>query len=271
MLGRALAAQFGDRDVVAVDSRQLDVADPRRVREVVADTRPQVVLHCAAMTAVDECESRADDAFRVNALGSAHVAAAAHRVGARLVAFSTDYVFDGELDRPYHEWDTPRPRTVYGQSKLAGEEAVRTHCPDHLIVRTAWLYGPGGPSFVHTMLRLGRDPDRTLQVVDDQHGNPTSTCAVATCVDQLLERDARGTVHVTCRGDATWFELAREVLALTGAPATVRPCTTAEYPRPAPRPANSRLDPRVIRLLGLPEMPTWRDALRDFFVRHPQG
>jgi dTDP-4-dehydrorhamnose reductase len=216
------------------------------------------------MTAVDACESDAGKAYAVNAIGSANVAIACQRRGARLLAISTDYVFGGDLDRPYHEWDAPAPRTVYGASKLAGEQAVRAHCPDHAIVRTAWLYGPGGPSFYHTMLRLGAQQGPPLRVVDDQRGNPTTTDALATAIGWLLERPLAGTFHVSCEGEATWCEFAREIFRLRGLTRALTPCATAEYPRPAPRPANSRLEKRALRLHGLPALPHWREALAQF-------
>ena len=147
MLGRTLQRRLGAHELRVTDLPELDVADARAVAAAIAGFRPQTVVHCAAMTAVDRCESEPDLAFRVNAIGTANVALACARAGARLIALSTDYVFRGDQGRPYHEWDAAGPLSVYGASKLAGEEAVRAHCPDHLILRTAWLYGPGGPSF----------------------------------------------------------------------------------------------------------------------------
>jgi len=216
------------------------------------------------MTQVDACETYPDKAFRVNALGSANVASAATPHGARLIAISTDYVFDGALDRPYHEFDMPAPKTVYGASKWAGEEAVRHHCPDHTILRIAWLYGEDGPSFVHTMLKLGRQEGAPLKVVSDQLGNPTSTDAVADLLAQLLDHPIPGVVHGSCEEEASWFDFAQRIFAYGGIRREVQPCTTSEFPRPAPRPANSRLEKRMLRLAGLPAMPSWQDALANF-------
>ena len=198
MLGRTLQRRLRAHDLVIADLPEVDVADGRSVGRAVAEARPDAVIHCAAMTRVDACEADADGAYRVNALGSAHVARAAESHGARLIAISTDYVFAGDLGRPYHEYDATGPRTVYGASKLAGEEAVRRHCPDHTILRSAWLYGEEGPSFLHTMARLGAQGGEPLKVVRDQIGNPTSTDAVAELVERLLSDPIPGVVHGSC-------------------------------------------------------------------------
>ena len=271
MLGRTLVRRLAGHDVDAANRGRLDVADIRSVSAAIADSRPDVVIHCAAMTAVDRCESAPDAAFTANAVGSANVATACHRHGARLIAISTDYVFSGSGDRPYHEWDVPAPRTVYGQSKLAGEAAVRAHCPDHVIARVAWLYGPGGPSFVHTMLKLGAQAGPALTVVADQVGNPTSTDAVADGLLALIEAPIAGTVHLTCEGETSWCDFARAIFAARGLSREVLPCSTADHPRPAPRPANSRLDKAALRRHGLPAMPDWRDTLHRFFREFPDG
>lgn len=270
MLGRTLARRLADREVFAAD-RALDVTSPELVDQALAAFRPEAVIHCAAMTRVDDCETRRDDAFRANALGSEVVADACRRHGARLVAISTDYVFAGDADRPYHEHDTAAPRTVYGASKWAGEQAVRAHCPDHLIARVAWLYGPGGPSFVHTMLKLAAADGPPVRVVDDQVGNPTSTDAVAAALGGLLDAGAVGTAHLSCEGECSWHGLAAAIFAAVGSRRRLEPCTTAEFPRPAPRPRNSRLDKQTLRRLGLPAMPAWEDALREFLSTHPGG
>ena len=264
MLGRTLQRRLQQHELFIADLPEVDIADGRSVEQAVAGFKPDVVIHAAAMTRVDACESDADAAFRVNALGSACVARAAARHGARVIAVSTDYVFDGGLDRPYHEFDAPAPRTVYGASKLAGEEAVRRHCPDHTIVRIAWLYGEGGPSFLHTMLALGAQEGAPLKVVDDQLGNPTSTDAAAGLIARLLETPIPGVVHGTCEGEVTWYGFAREIFRCAGLTRALEPCTTAAFPRPAPRPANSRLEKRMLRLAGLPPMPHWQAEVGKF-------
>ena len=271
MLGRTLMRRLNGHDCRGTDIGDCDLTKGSDVEALIGEVKPDVVIHGAAMTAVDDCETQQDLAFAVNVRGSGNVAVACHRHGARLIAISTDYVFDGDLDRPYREDDPTGPRTVYGQTKLAGEELIRTHCPNHVIARVAWLYGAGGPSFLHTMLRLGSQDGDPLKVVDDQIGNPTSTDAVADGIERLLSAQIAGVVHMTCEGEATWCTFTKEIFRQTGLTREVVPCTTDEYPRPAPRPANSRLENRSLRLHGLPEMPSWQAALEAFLREHPDG
>ena len=270
MLGRTLVRELAvGFDVVATDLPEVDITDVCSLDAAMAAHNPDVVVHCAAMTAVDRCESERDLAFALNGQGCANVAEVCRRRAVRLVSISTDYVFDGESDRPYSESDRPTGgRTVYGQSKFAGEEAVRSLCPDHVIARISWLYGSGGPSFVHTMMALADGSRPFLKVVADQCGNPTSATAVARALSGLLERpDLRGTFHLTCEGSATWAEFAVEIFRLAGVRQKVVPCATDEFPRPAPRPANSRLEKTALRLAGLPPMPDWKDALAEFMAQ----
>jgi len=271
MLGRALQRQLAEHTLAIADLPETDVTNLHSIHTALAEFRPDAVIHCAAMTAVDRCESQADLAYRINAIGSANTAISCHRHHARLIAVSTDYVFSGSLERPYHEWDAPGPRTVYGASKLAGEQAIRSHCPDHLITRVAWLYGPGGPSFVHSMLELGAQAGEPLKVVNDQIGNPTSTAAVAERLKDLLQAPWAGTFHLTCEGEATWYQFAQAIFAARGLERPLLPCTSKEFPRPAPRPANSRLEKRALRLCGLAPMPPWQESLNRFLRENPQG
>ena len=269
ILGRTLQRRLVGHELRVADLPDVDITRLASFGTVMAVFSPDAVIHCAAMTAVDACETEPDKAFAINTIGSANVAATCFRHGTRLIAISTDYVFCGGLDRPYHEWDSPAPRTVYGSSKLAGENAIRQHCPDHAILRTAWLYGTGGPSFYHTMIKLGSLTGDPLKVVDDQIGNPTSTDALAGLIARLLETPACGTFHASCEGDVTWFGFAREIFRLKSLSRPLIPCTTAAFPRPAPRPTNSRLEKRALRLHGLPPMPHWTDALATFVRENP--
>ena len=266
MLGRTLQEEFKVDDIVIADLPEADITDAAGFDTFLALNRPDVVIHCAAMTAVDKCESEVEFAYKLNALGTANVASACHRHGVRLIAISTDYVFDGDSDRPYNEFDRATGgHTVYGQSKFAGEEAVRTHCPNHVICRISWLYGHGGPSFVHAMMSLADGTRPMLKVVSDQHGNPTSTTAVARQLRNILANPQLvGTFHLTCEGEATWYDFAQEIFRLAGKNQAISHCTTDEFPRPAPRPKNSRLDKMMLRLAGLPPMPDWHDALAEF-------
>ena len=266
MLGRTLCAELTDFTVIPTDLPDGDITDAAKFDALVAEIKPDAVIHCAAMTAVDKCESEIDLAYKLNDDGSANVARACYRHGARLIAISTDYVFDGASDRPYNEFDLATGgNTVYGKSKFAGEKAVRSLCPDHLICRISWLYGPGGPSFVHTMLNLADGSRPELKVVADQIGNPTSTLAVARKLRELLLRpELTGTFHLTCEGEASWADFAEEIFRLQNVAQKVTPCRTDEFPRPAPRPANSRLEKLMLRITGLPPMPHWKEALAEF-------
>lgn len=267
MLGRTLCAVLGNEfEVVPTDLPEADILNEHAFEAILLAIKPDAVVHCAAMTAVDKCESEIELAWKLNEEGSANVARVCSRNGVRLIAISTDYVFDGNADRPYSEYDEPNGgRTIYGQSKFAGEQAVAKLCPDHAICRISWLYGAGGPSFVHAMVKLADGIRPTLKVVDDQHGNPTSTNAVAERLRDILRRpDLKGVFHLTCEGEATWFEFAKEIFRLLDIRQDVIPCTTDEFPRPAPRPANSRLEKRRLREEGLPPMPDWKKALAEF-------
>ena len=268
MLGRALCAELTDFEAIPTDLPEADITDAAGFDALLKQIKPDAVIHCAAMTAVDKCETEIDFAYKLNAFGTANVASACHRNGIRLIAISTDYVFEGNSDRPYNEFDTPNGgNTIYGKSKFAGEEAIRRHCPNHVICRISWLYGAGGPSFVHAMINLADGTRPELKVVADQIGNPTSTLAVARQLRNILIRkELVGTFHLTCEGEATWADFAAEIFRLKGIEQKIVPCTTAEFPRPAPRPANSRLDKMMLRLSGLPPMPHWKDALAEFIA-----
>lgn len=268
MLGRTLQRKLAEHSLFIADLPEADICDRDAFDAVCAGFHPDAVIHCAAMTKVDDCETKSDLAFRLNRDGSANVAWACHRCGARLIAISTDYVFSGDLpaDRAWRETDEPAPRTVYGSSKLAGERAILETLPSATVLRIAWLYGAGGPSFIHTMAKLGVQDGPPLKVVDDQRGNPTSTSAVADAVAFLLDHpDVAGVVHGTCEGVVTWYGLTCELFRLLGLKREVVPCTTAEFPRPAPRPANSALAKTVLGSLGY-RMPAWQAALADFIA-----
>jgi dTDP-4-dehydrorhamnose reductase len=264
----------GTFDVLSTDIDTLDVVDRTAVLAATESFRPDIVLHGGAFTAVDACESQPDTAYSVNALGTRNMAEAAVAAGAHLIYVSTDYVFDGTLDRPYVEWDQPNPRSVYGRSKLGGETEVHAVAgPSATIVRTAWVSGAHGANMVKTVLRLGRsDPASTLRFVDDQHGCPTFTPDLAAALVRLALDRRPGTFHVTNQGETTWFGFARAVLDAAGLdPGRVEPITTADLdpPRPAPRPANSRLDNAGLRLSGVPVLPEWTDALKRLVTALP--
>ena len=267
MLGRTLQKEFAEHELIVADLPDWDIADDTGFVEKVGAARPDLIIHCAAMTKVDDCEAKRDLAFKLNEEGSRNVALAAKMCGARLFAVSTDYVFSGEPPREPWAWsetDIPRPRTVYGASKFAGEQMIQMILPEAVIVRIAWLYGSGGPSFVHTMAKLGAQEGSPLKVVNDQRGNPTSTKVVADVLKFLITKpDVSGIVHATCEEQCTWYDLTVELFRLLGLKREVVPCTTAEFPRPAPRPRNSALRKSVLNLLGY-RTPPWKDALAEF-------
>lgn len=268
-LGQALV-QAGPRqgwEVTATDLPELNITDPQAVWGVLSRQRPEVVINAAAATRVDDLESDPDGALRVNALGPRNLAVACRRLGIKLIHLSTDYVFDGAKLGPYVEWDATGPLSVYGRSKLLGEEWVRQQCPDHFIVRTAWLYGVPGPNFVTAILARGRHlaPNGELKVVHDQRGTPTSALALAPQLLELAATEAFGTYHATCQGETTWYEFACLILETAGIAARVTPCTTAEFPRVARRPANSLLENRLLQVAGLDRMPAWQAAYQEFW------
>ena len=269
MLGRDLITRLdrADERVVALTRRDLDITDAAAVAAAVRDCRPDVVVNCAAWTAVDDAETHEEEALLVNGLGARLVATACAATGARLIQLSTDYVFAGDARQPYKENDTPDPRTAYGRTKLAGERAVLESLPrSGYVVRTAWLYGAQGPNFVHTMIRLAREREN-IDVVDDQHGQPTWTMDVADQVIALARaRAAAGVYHATSGGETTWFGLAREIFRLLGTdPARVRPVTSSAYPRPAPRPAYSVLGHQAWARADLKPIPDWQVRLHRAF------
>jgi dTDP-4-dehydrorhamnose reductase len=269
MLGQDLTGllRAGGEDFTGLDRGELDVTDAGAVADAVRAEQPDIVVNCAAWTAVDDAEAHEDLAGAVNTAGAANVAAACAAAGAWLVHPSTDYVFSGSAARPYPEDFPADPRTAYGRTKLAGEQAVLGLLPQAgYVLRTAWLYGAHGPNFVRTMIRLEGSRD-TVAVVDDQHGQPTWTGDVASQIVLLARSGAApGIYHASAAGATTWYGLARAVFGLLGAdPARVRPTTSSEMVRPAPRPAYSVLGHARWAAAGLPPLPDWADALRAAF------
>lgn len=273
-LGRDSLEILGEKhEVWAGDTAELDITDQEQVRGLFNRLKPEVLINCAAFTAVDACESQAEASMAVNAKGPELLALSCREHGCRLIHISTDYVFDGTRPAPaaYLENDVPNPVSMYGSSKLAGEEAVQAVLDNHLIVRTAWLYGIGNKNFLKTMLRLAlSDPGRTLKVVNDQHGSLTWSWRLALQLERLLTTDLTGIVHATAEGQCTWYEGAKFFLDCMQVPYTMLPCTTAEYPTPAQRPANSILENGRLKEHGLNLMIDWQEDVRLFAERHRQ-
>lgn len=269
LLATAIRRVLGEPSSVALarpDRDELDITKLDDALSFVKRFVPDVVINCAAYTRVDECETNAERADRVNGEGAGIMARAAAEHGAKFIHLSTDYVFDGEATKPYQIDDAPGEPgrlSAYGRSKLLGERRVRAANPDALIVRTAWVYGPDGPCFPKTILQLARERPE-LRVVNDQAGSPTFTLDLARAILRLAETDARGIVHVTNSGACTWYDLARELVQMAGLRVPVIPVTTAEFPRPARRPKYSVLDnSRYIQLTGAPMRP-WREAVAEY-------
>ena len=254
-------------EVLGLDRASLDITDRDAVVRLVGDVGPDAVINTAAYTAVDACETNVEIAHVVNAVAVGHLAEACASAGSHLVHVSTDYVFDGRLDRPYREDDATNPQSVYGQSKLAGELLAG---PEASIARTSWVCGEHGNNMVKLVLRLAADPEQALAFVDDQRGKPTFTADLAPALRRLAVDRRAGIHHLTNQGAVSWYEFVREILAAAGHdPDRVRPITTAELdpPRPAPRPANSELDNAVWRAAGLPMLRDFRAPLAELVAR----
>ena len=262
LLGKALMREWRGDEVVGLGSRDVDIRDADKVREVVEQTRPDWIVLAAAYTNVDECESHPDLAFAVNRDGPVHVAKAAKRAGAKLFFLSSDYVFDGKKTSPYETGDARNPQSVYGRSKAEAEVGLLEVLPDCCIARTSWLFGTGGKCFPDTILKLAASRP-ALDVVDDQRGCPTYSVDLSRAIVELCRKRASGIVHVTNAGDCSWFEFAREIVKGAGLATEVRPVSSQQMARPAPRPAYSVLSSNSLRKYAV-TMPTWQDALTRY-------
>ena len=264
LLGQELVqALGGEREqLTALSTKDADLRDHARVRDAIRDSRPDWVILCAAYTDVDGCESNRDLAFAVNCEGAVNVAEAVREAGSRLLFLSTDYVFDGSKRTAYETSDARTPASVYGESKARAEERLIEILPEVCIARTSWLFGHGGKCFPATILKLASTRSE-ISVVNDQRGSPTFTRDLASALVELCRASARGIVHVTNSGNCTWYEFASEIVRGAGLRATVKHVSTAEYPRPARRPAYSVLSPASLSAYNI-HMPEWRDGLRRY-------
>ncbi|QCT04490.1 dTDP-4-dehydrorhamnose reductase [Paenibacillus algicola] len=272
-LGRDVVAAYEEagHDVLACGRKELDITNLDQCQRVMTAFQPDCIVHCAAYTAVDAAESDIYGAYLVNAVGTRNLAVSSEQAGAKLIYISTDYVFDGKGNVPYYEYDAVSPESVYGQTKHAGERLTQSLCSRWFIVRTSWVFGLHGANFVKTMLKLTRDKP-VLQVVDDQKGSPTYTVDLAAFLLELSQTEKYGIYHATNSGACTWYEFTQAILEDAAEqlhwPVTARlePCTTAQFPRPAPRPAHSVLEHMSIRTNGFKDLPPWREGLRRFLL-----
>lgn len=264
-LGQELVKQLDKKyeyDVIKTDRDTLDITNIENVNTFILERNPDVVINCAAHTAVDLCETDIENAYKINAIGPRNLAIVCEKIGAKLVQVSTDYVFDGNGTRPYREDDINCPNSVYGTSKLMGENFVREFCSKYFIVRTAWLYGEGN-NFVRTMLKLS-ETNSELNVVNDQIGSPTSTVDLAKAIIDLIHTEHYGIYHGTCEGQCSWYDFAKKIFEIKNIDIKVNPVTSDEFKRPAPRPKYSVLDNFMLKLVGLNSFREWEDSLEEY-------
>jgi dTDP-4-dehydrorhamnose reductase len=265
MLAKDLVPVFTQRghDVVAPSEAEFDIADPGIVLQTVGRYRPDLLINCAAYTAVDDAETEEDLALRINAYAVQSLCLACQEHNVPLVHFSTDYVFDGTKEAPYTIYDQPNPTTAYGRTKLLGEQYVMWLLTRFFLIRTAWLFGHHGKNFIETMLQLGSQK-KQISVVNDQRGCPTWTRDLAEAAADLAVTGRYGVYHVTNSEPTTWYDFAVEIFRMAGTDVDVSPTTTDMFPRPAKRPANSVLDPYPLPQVIGREMPSWRQALKQY-------
>ncbi len=256
-----------ENDIFSYGSKELDIGDRQKVDSIISLHQPEILINCAAYTAVDDCETEKKAAWRVNAEGPENLANAMEACGGKIFHISTDYVFNGNKPSTgsYDEKDSVDPLSEYGKSKLAGEQAIAKYCSNHLILRTAWLYGWHGKNFLKTMLRLAlANPTRELKVVDDQYGSLTWTATLAQQIQTILTSDLQGIVHATAEGACTWYQGACYFLNAMEIPYNINPCPTSEYPTPAHRPSNSILANNLLNQAGLSVFNSWQEDIDQF-------
>jgi dTDP-4-dehydrorhamnose reductase len=270
-LGTDLCKTLKDSELIPLTQSEIEITQPSSVRKVFFEYLPEVVINTAAFVRVDDCETEQDNAFRVNALGARNVAVQTRKIGAKLVQISTDYVFGGETYKPqagYTEFDLPVPLNIYGKSKLAGEELVKTLCEKYMIVRTSGLFGVAGAlgkggNFIETILKLSREKTE-LRVVDDQVFSPTYSLDLSKRISEIIETENYGIFHITNSGICSWYEFTQEILKQTGIKTPVIPLNSDQYPQKARRPNYSVLRNYQAQLLGMDPLRPWQEALGDY-------
>lgn len=260
-------------EVLGCDRETLDITNLEQCQQVITSFQPEVIIHCAAYTAVDAAETDIDGAYLVNAVGTRNIAVAAESVQAKVIYISTDYVFDGQGVQPYHEYDNTDPQSIYGKSKRAGEVLIQSLSSRYFIVRTSWVYGLHGNNFVKTMLKLGQEKPQ-LKVVHDQKGSPTYTVDLAEFLTELMVTEKYGVYHASNSESCTWYEFTQEIFKQAidtlgvDIQAVLEPCATSEFPRPAPRPANSVMEHLSIRTNGFTDIRSWQEGLNAFLQEY---
>ena len=265
-LGHEIKNMIQDHEVIGTSRNDMDITDAESVHKVIKEIRPDVVIHCAAYTKVDDAEKNSNLCYKVNVIGSQNLASATYSIGSKILFVSTDYLFDGIKNAPYTEFDIPNPLNVYGKSKLAGESFIKELNPRHFIVRTAWLYGENGNSFVKTMLKLSKNRD-VLKVVNDQRGTPTSTADLSRGILKLIETDNYGVYHGTCKGETTWNEFAKKIFELSNIKVNVEPISTEEFGSPALRPKYSVLRNYMYELTIGDPFREWEESLSEYIKK----
>lgn len=261
MLGHELMAAFKDQDVYGWDRDRIDITDYENSLKKIKELKPEIIINAAAYTAVDDCEKNRELAMKVNGEGPGNLAKICKEIGAILVHYSTDYIFNGQKVGGYKEdYDQAEPLSVYGESKALGEKLIKENCEKYYILRSAWLYGKYGKNFVDTMIKAGQEKDE-VKVVNDQHGSPTYAKDLALQTREILLniKPAFGVYHATNSGTCTWYEFTQEIFKIKGIAAKVMPCKTEEFPRPAKRPAYS-----ILLNTKLPPMRQWQEALKEY-------
>jgi dTDP-4-dehydrorhamnose reductase len=269
-LGKELVEYFSnynDFEVFGFGREDLDITNHAQVEKIFTEIKPTIVIHSAAYTKVDLAETDPDSAYLVNSVGSRNVAISSEKIGSKLVYVSTDYVFDGTGNEPYNEYMPTNPIGVYGKSKLAGEQFVKDFHNKFFIVRTSWVYGKYGNNFVKTMLHLGKEKSK-LSVVNDQVGCPTYTLDLAASIFDIVATSKYGVYHVSNSGSCSWYEFAKEIFNQVGIQVELNPCTSEEFPRPAPRPTHSVFDHMGLRINGFPSVRNWKEALNEFIKKN---
>lgn len=260
-----ISKEVNNAKIIAVDINELDITNLKEVRNILQIEQPDVIINCAAATNVDGCECDKESAYKVNSIGPRNLAIESEKINAKLVHISTDYVFDGKGQSPLKEYDITCPVSVYGKTKLLGEEYVRQFSSRYFIIRTAWLYGNSCKNFVYTIMKLGK-LKKEINVVNDQIGNPTNANDLAYHILKLIETEEYGIYHCTGKEECSWFEFAEEIINLAGFNCKVNPCTSEEYKTIAKRPAYSSLDNMMLRCTVGDEMRPWKEALNSFMT-----